>query len=35
VLLAIRDDLSLKSYKKIRVPALTDAKIHKRKSFCI
>ena len=35
VLLAIRDDLSLKAYKKIRVPALTDAQIAKRKSFCI
>jgi len=35
VMIAIRDDLSLKAYKKIRVPALTDAHIVKRKSFCI
>ena len=33
--LKIRDGLSLKAYKKIRVPALTDANIVKRKSFCI
>ena len=35
VRLAIRDDLCLKAYKKIRVPALTVAHISKRKSFCI
>ena len=35
VWLKIRDGLSLKAYKKIRVPALTDANIVKRKYFCI
>ena len=35
VRLRIRDDLSLKAYKNIRVPALTDAHIVKRKYFCI
>ena len=29
----IREDLHLKAYKKIRVPALTDSNISKRKSF--
>ena len=35
VRLKIRDGLSLKAYKNIWVPALTDAHIVKRKSFCI
>ena len=35
VRIKIRDGLSLKAYTKIRVPALTDAHIVKRKSFCI
>jgi hypothetical protein len=33
VRLTIHDDLSLKAYKKIRVPALTDDQIKKRLSF--
>ena len=35
VRIKIRDGLTLKAYKKIRFPALTDAHIVKRKSFCI